>query len=256
MSPLIAYLRDETLPKDIVEAKRIIKDATRYIIIGGELYRRGFSFPLPRCIEGEEARYGDRALASKIARTSYYWPTLKGDCMDYVKRCNKCQRFVEVGNAPLEQLHSITSLWPFDICIRILVDHELLYQVEDKATIHVSQTPQTNEQAEVANKVILRGLCRRLKEAKGRWVEELPQVLWFYHTTPHSSTNKTPFRLTFSIEAVIPVEIREPSPRTVLFRPVENEDEISVNLDLLQEACEVAQVKEYAAKARAATRQR
>ncbi|RDY06989.1 hypothetical protein CR513_08961, partial [Mucuna pruriens] len=39
-----------------------------------------------------------------------------------------------------------------------------------------------------------------------RWAEELPQVLWSYHTTPHSSTNKTPFRLTFGTEAVIPIK--------------------------------------------------
>ncbi|RDY12367.1 hypothetical protein CR513_02859, partial [Mucuna pruriens] len=54
MSPLIMYLRDEILPKDPAQAKRLIKEATRYIIIGGELYRRGFSFPLLRCIEGKE----------------------------------------------------------------------------------------------------------------------------------------------------------------------------------------------------------
>ncbi|RDX77143.1 hypothetical protein CR513_42784, partial [Mucuna pruriens] len=30
----------------------------------------------------------------------------------------------------------------------------------------------------------------------GRWVEELPQVLWSFHTTPHSTTQETPFRLT------------------------------------------------------------
>lgn len=44
--------------------------------------------------------------------------------------------------------------------------------------------PQTNEQAEVANKVMLRGIRRHLKEAKGRRVDELPQVLWSYHITP------------------------------------------------------------------------
>ncbi|RDX98913.1 hypothetical protein CR513_18101, partial [Mucuna pruriens] len=48
----------------------------------------------------------------------------------------------------------------------------------------------------------LRQQTRRLEEAKGRWIEELPQVLWSYHTTPHSYTNETHFRLTFSIEAV------------------------------------------------------
>ncbi|RDY05641.1 hypothetical protein CR513_10501, partial [Mucuna pruriens] len=70
--------------------------------------------------------------------------------------------------------------------------------------------PQLNGQTEAANNVIRRGLRRRLEEAKGRWVEELPQVLWSYHKMAHSSTNETPFRFTFSIEAVIPVEIGEP----------------------------------------------
>ncbi|RDY09374.1 Gypsy retrotransposon integrase-like protein 1, partial [Mucuna pruriens] len=127
MSPLMAYLRDEIKPEDLVKVKKLIKEAARYIIIGGELHRKGFSFPLLRCIEGEEARYvikevheglcgshiEGQALVSKIAMASYYWPTLKGDCMDYVRRCDKCQRFAEVGNAPLEQLCAITSSWPF-----------------------------------------------------------------------------------------------------------------------------------------------
>ena len=36
---------------------------------------------------------------------------------------------------------------------------------------------QGNGQAEAVNKVIINGLKKRLDEAKGRWVEELPHVL-------------------------------------------------------------------------------
>ncbi|RDY09223.1 hypothetical protein CR513_06448, partial [Mucuna pruriens] len=75
--------------------------------------------------------------------------------------------------------------------------------------LHSIKNQISNGQAKAANKIILRGLRRRLEEAKGRWVEELPQVLWSYHTMPHSSTNETPFRLTFDTEAVILVEIGE-----------------------------------------------
>ncbi|RDX61757.1 hypothetical protein CR513_59983, partial [Mucuna pruriens] len=114
--------------------------------------------------------------------------------------------------------------------------------------------PQSNGQAKAANKVILRGLRKRLEEAKGRWAEELPQVLWSYHTTPLSTTNETPFRLTFGTEAVIPVEIGEPSPRTALFEPRENEEELRANLDMLHEVREVAHVREYAVKTRVAGR--
>ncbi|RDX61576.1 pol, partial [Mucuna pruriens] len=112
--------------------------------------------------------------------------------------------------------------------------------------------PQTNGQAEAANRVILRGLRRRLEEAKGWWVEELPQVLWSYHTTPHSSTNETPFRLAFGTEAVILVEIGEPSLRAEFFEPEANEGELRANLDMVQEVREAAHIREFAIKARVA----
>ena len=38
--------------------------------------------------------------------------------------------------------------------------------------------PQGNGQAEAVNKVIVNGLKERLDDAKGKWVEELPHVLW------------------------------------------------------------------------------
>lgn len=44
--------------------------------------------------------------------------------------------------------------------------------------------PQTNGHAEEANKVIPNGLNRQLDEAKENWAEELPLVLWSYHTAP------------------------------------------------------------------------
>ncbi|RDX60863.1 hypothetical protein CR513_60966, partial [Mucuna pruriens] len=53
-------------------------------------------------------------------------------------------------------------------------------------------------------------------------------------------------------EAMILVEIGEPSPRTALFELGENEEELRANLDLLQEAREIAHIREYAMKARVA----
>ena len=57
--------------------------------------------------------------------------------------------------------------------------------------------PQENGQAEAVNKVIVNGLKKRLDEAKGKWVEELPHVLWMYCTTPRRSTGETPFSMTY-----------------------------------------------------------
>ncbi|BFG30704.1 hypothetical protein CerSpe_169780 [Prunus speciosa] len=43
--------------------------------------------------------------------------------------------------------------------------------------------PQGNGQAEESNKIILDCLKKRLEGAEGKWVDELPGVLWAYRTT-------------------------------------------------------------------------
>ncbi|RDX95218.1 hypothetical protein CR513_22284, partial [Mucuna pruriens] len=102
--------------------------------------------------------------------------------MDYVKKCDKCWRFAEIHKAPPKHLHLVTSPWPFykwgvDILGPFPVapsqvfdsSNRLLHQMDGSGPEH----PQSNGQAEVTNKVILRGLQKRLEEAKGRWAEEL-----------------------------------------------------------------------------------
>jgi len=73
--------------------------------------------------------------------------------------------------------------------------------------------PQTNGQVELTNTVLLKGLKKRLEKAKGTWVEEVPRILWAYHTTPQSTTKETSFSLVYGTEAMIPVEIQENSTR-------------------------------------------
>ena len=55
--------------------------------------------------------------------------------------------------------------------------------------------PQSNGQADVTNKAIDTGLKKRLEGAKGKWAEELPNVLWANRTTPKRSTGETPFSM-------------------------------------------------------------
>ncbi|XP_057730395.1 uncharacterized protein LOC130945704 [Arachis stenosperma] len=104
--------------------------------------------------------------------------------------------------------------------------------------------PQANGQAEVANKVILAGLKKRLQDAKGAWAEELPQVLWAYRTTPQFATGETPFRLAYGVEAIIPVEINEQSLRVSFYDEVGNVQGHKEELELLPEVREQAQIRE------------
>ena len=95
--------------------------------------------------------------------------------------------------------------------------------------------PQGNGQDEAVNKVIVSGLKKRLDDAKGKWVEELPHVLWTYRTTPRRSTGETLFSLTYGVEAVIPLETSFPTTRTNSFNPKDNDEQLARNLDLIEE---------------------
>ena len=103
--------------------------------------------------------------------------------------------------------------------------------------------PQRNGQAEAVNKVILSGWKKRLDDAKGKWVEELPRVLQMYRTTPRRSTGKTPFSMTYGAEAVIPLESGFPTTRTNSFSPKDNDEQLIGNLDLIEEKRENAMVQ-------------
>ena len=112
--------------------------------------------------------------------------------------------------------------------------------------------PQTNGQAEAANKVILNQLKKRLDTAKGKWPEELIEVLWAYRCTPQSSTKEAPYSLVYGTDAMIPVEIREPSIRHSHFEPTSNEACMNTHLDLLVERREQSHIQDTATKLRAA----
>jgi hypothetical protein len=83
----------------------------------------------------------------------------------------------------------------------------------------------------------------QLEGAKGLWPEELLNVLWAYRTTTRTLTGETLFRLTFGTEAVILVEIGLTSFRTNKYDEESNNNQLRLNLDLLDEARDQAEVK-------------
>ena len=63
-----------------------------------------------------------------------------------------------------------------------------------------------------------------MEEAKGAWLRELPNILWAYRTSARTTIGETPFRLTYGIEAVIPVEVEVTSIRRETFNEDSNND--------------------------------
>nr|KYP70841.1 Gypsy retrotransposon integrase-like protein 1 [Cajanus cajan] len=82
-----------------------------YVVIAGQLYKRGFSTPLLKCLNSAEADYvtrevhegicglhsGARMTVSKLLRAG----------------CQPCQRHGNLIHQPAEQLHCIPQAWPF-----------------------------------------------------------------------------------------------------------------------------------------------
>ena len=77
--------------------------------------------------------------------------------------------------------------------------------------------PRTNGQVEHANGKVLQGLKPRifirLNKFGGRWVAELPVVLWSLRMTPSRATGYTPFFMVYSSEAILPTNLDYGAPR-------------------------------------------
>ena len=251
-TPYIQYLQTGNPPPNA--DRTWITKATRYTMIGDDLYKHRYGQPLLKCVTTKQAQYiikeshegicsyhsGARTMTTRILRVGYLWPTMEADCQDFVKKCKPCQKHGNLIHQKQEQLHSILSPWPFakwemDILgpfspgkgqVKFLiVVRRLLYQVDRGQTTnhhhsptspticleygvphtiitdngrqfidkelakfytslgikHITSSvehPQTNGQAKAANKVILMELRKQLDSAKGRWPEELVEVLW------------------------------------------------------------------------------
>ena len=88
MTPIIQYLEDNTYKPE--EEKSMKQKCARYTLINEDLYRRGYSATLLKCITSKQAEYvlteihegvcehhsGARMMASKVLRAGYYWPTV------------------------------------------------------------------------------------------------------------------------------------------------------------------------------------
>ena len=84
--------------------------------------------------------------------------------------------------------------------------------------------PQANGQVEVTNRSLLKIIKTQLEGAKGIRPDELPSVLWAYHTTARTPTGETPFQLAYVTDVVIPAKVGLTSYRVENYSEDKNED--------------------------------
>jgi hypothetical protein len=100
--------------------------------------------------------------------------------------------------------------------------------------------PRANGQVERANGLIIDGLKKRLYDENskkgGKWVHELPHVVWGLRTQPSKATGQTPFFLVYGSEAILPADIMWKSPRVEMYNEGEADEARQLELDSVEEA--------------------
>ena len=121
------YIAMGELPDDRNMAHKVQIQSTRFSLVDGQLYKLSLGGPYLKCLTPEQGQYvldelhegicgnhpGGRTLAHRAHTQGYYWPTMKTDVADYVKKCDPCQRMSPILKSPMQDLVSISSPWPF-----------------------------------------------------------------------------------------------------------------------------------------------
>jgi hypothetical protein len=85
-APITLFLQGYYHPSDINEAKRLKHQSRDFVLVGGQLYKKGISQPMLKCITETEgiqilhevhngtcsSHSGPRALAAKVIRQGFY----------------------------------------------------------------------------------------------------------------------------------------------------------------------------------------
>jgi ribonuclease HI len=127
--PILEWLVEGKLPSDQTEARCIARRAKAFVLIDGELYKRGAADILMRCILGDQGREllqeihagtcghhaEPRTLVGKSFRQGFYWPTAVADSKDIVWRCEGCQFYARQTHLLAQALQTIPITWSFAV---------------------------------------------------------------------------------------------------------------------------------------------
>jgi hypothetical protein len=113
-TPITLYLQGHYHPTDQGEAKRLKHRSRDFAVIDGQLYKKGISQPMLKCIttiEGIEllrevhrgtcgSHSGPRALISKVMHQGFYCPAIVCAANRVVRSCKACQKFSPRTGSP------------------------------------------------------------------------------------------------------------------------------------------------------------
>ncbi|XP_021833842.1 uncharacterized protein LOC110773621 [Prunus avium] len=126
-APYLAFFIEGILPSNTKHAHKLKKTLKRYFIDGSTLYRKGFNGEPLKCLGESEAQQvmqeihagdcgehqGMKRLHRQLLNVGYYWPTMKNDAYNFVKKCHTCQVHANLSHNPPTLLQDMGTPWPF-----------------------------------------------------------------------------------------------------------------------------------------------
>ena len=117
ITPITSYLKNETLPKDCEESRRLKIKATHFMLYLRCLIPNEADYIMREVHEGLcRIHLRARSLVHKLIRAGYYWLTMQKDAHSYIKACDKCQCFSNVVRQLLKPFTLMNAPWPFTKC--------------------------------------------------------------------------------------------------------------------------------------------
>ncbi|WVZ07299.1 hypothetical protein V8G54_020645 [Vigna mungo] len=252
-------------------AVRDAKKIARYCVVGEDLYRRGYVYPLLKCLVESKAGYVMRELHQGVCGRHIGGRMLRARILraGRIARCScrSASHVNDTGTFPMNLRQSYKVLYPlghspngaepvskisaaqvqkFGLPQAIITDNGRQFVDKKLVTFYKElgikpitssvEHPHTNGQVEAMNKIIVQELKRRLREAKG--------------------DGESPFNLTYETDAMVPVEVGEVTLRRHMTDMEINDEGLRNNLDVLQERREVTTVRVEAQKRLAFHRRR
>ncbi|PON64325.1 hypothetical protein TorRG33x02_273470, partial [Trema orientale] len=140
----IDYIIHGQLSDDTSSAILIKRKADRFFAQNNLLFRKSFQGKVQRCLGPNEieivvkefhaedygGHIGGRRLFEQLIIIGYYWPTMENDAIEFVRKCDACQKHGNLIHISTVELGSITSLWPFHTWQLISFGQSVLPQKE------------------------------------------------------------------------------------------------------------------------------
>jgi transposase InsO family protein len=177
-------------------------------------------------------------------------PTAQGNCrfaavaVDYFMKWVEAKPLMNIKAPTIQKFFWQNIIYRFGVPRELTVDNgkqfdcytfkEYCKSLGTHAKFSSVYHPQSNGAVERANGLIFSGIKKCLfDQNKGKWVDELPKVIWSHNTTVSRATGFTPFRLLFGTEAMTPEEIKNESMRVLKAKEIEEVDQ-KVEKDMIE----------------------